>query len=501
MQPRIDCQRCWRLDKQALAQVGRGKYGLGGPYLPVRPLQERLAPGLQPGLPGVDLLAGSDQRYDHRPVAVTAHDVEEHRRLALVVAEPACAECGVPGALRLVEHHDVLVRRVGALAVVAQETDQRLDRAFGLLARHAHAAAVVARVAGQCLAHHMHQRQIAGQECRVAVGTKHDVEAAKRFAGARDAGDEQHEMKVVRAGLHDGLGDRIVGPRQVADIGPRRSDFGHTVATIQHGGGLDDGRYRAIGRNFPGGGIERSCRGGNARCDVVYERGQSAVRRIQHRGDGVPQQWPGGGAGLTLCDDQDRHHRMGAAVGVEVEQIERVILDLLARHAGLVGGLELQHQDGAVGQQHRIDPFGQAQQGVFQQHPPLARQAARGGLQQRHLRAPGGELRRMIQMVRLDQANREALNDRLRRLGQQRRQITRPPRAHVLSSRLAGRQWHNCWLLAIALFRLGSGAAARLREHAACRQVDILRVPGFHMARSSSYMKGSILYEIEGAPC
>ena len=78
--------------------------------------------------------------------------------------ELASTERGVPGTLCLVEHDDMLVRWLRAIEVVAQESHQWLNGALGLLPRHAQAAALFMRIAGERLAHDMDQRQIAGQE-------------------------------------------------------------------------------------------------------------------------------------------------------------------------------------------------------------------------------------------------------------------------------------------------------------------------------------------------
>ncbi len=67
--------------------------------------------------------------------------------------------------------------------------------------------------------------------------------------------------------------------------------------------------------------------------------------------------------------DEDRNDRMSSAVGMEIEQIERIILDLLTIDHSERGrtNLEFQHQDGALSHQYRIDPALQPQQWIFQQ--------------------------------------------------------------------------------------------------------------------------------------
>ncbi len=95
--------------------------------------------------------------------------------------------------------------------------------------------------------------------------------------------------------------------------------------------------------------------------------------------------------------DQDRHHRMRAAIFVEVEQIQAVIFHLPQRRGAGLGALEFQYQDGAVGQHHRIDAASQTQHRVFQKHPPCAgaRDGGQGLLQRQHAVAPGGRLFRI----------------------------------------------------------------------------------------------------------
>ncbi len=109
-------------------------------------------------------------------------------------------------------------------------------------------------------------------------------------------------------------------------------------------------------------------RGRRAVFDLTYQVGQRRGVGIEYRCHAVPKQRPGGGARRSFSGDKDGDHRVATAFGVEIEQVERVILHLLAVQVGerTRSDLEFQHQDGTVREEDRVDPSLQSQEGIFQ---------------------------------------------------------------------------------------------------------------------------------------
>ncbi len=104
------------------------------------------------------------------------------------------------------------------------------------------------------------------------------------------------------------------------------------------------GRYGAASQARASNGVHRR----RDACDnVPQQRPQRCSRRREHRRHAVPQQRPLWWGACASRRHQDRHDRMGAALRVEVEEIERVVLGLLAiEHADRRGAdLEFQHDD------------------------------------------------------------------------------------------------------------------------------------------------------------
>ena len=69
---------------------------------------------------------------------------------------------------------------------------------------------------------------------------------------------------------------------------------------------------------------------------------------------------------------EEGHDGMIAAAGMEVVQVERVVLDLAQVGRRMPGGavLPFKHDDGAVGQENGVDAFLQSQQVVLQEVGP-----------------------------------------------------------------------------------------------------------------------------------
>ena len=197
------------------------------------------------------------------------HDVEEQRCLTGRAAKLPTTECGIPGSLRFVKDDDVLVRWLRSIDVVPEESHERLNGAFGPLSRHTKAAPLLMCVTGECLAHDMHQRQIAGQKRGAGCRVEHDVQPTECLAGAGDAGDEKYDVAQVSMCRLDRSSDRIGGSAQIADVGARRGYFCDTMAIVQHRGGFNYGRYGAIRRRFPCPRIERASRSRQTRCQLL----------------------------------------------------------------------------------------------------------------------------------------------------------------------------------------------------------------------------------------
>lgn len=78
---------------------------------------------------------------------------------------------------------------------------------------------------------------------------------------------------------------------------------------------------------------------------------------------------------------------------MEIPQIKRVVFRLAPRRGRAVIQLELQAEDGAVGQHHSVDALFEPHQVEFQRHGPgRAVMRAKGLTQRHHLMLPGGLL-------------------------------------------------------------------------------------------------------------
>jgi hypothetical protein len=86
------------------------------------------------------------------------------------------------------------MRRLAAWQVVAQKTDEWLNGTLDLLPRGTNAATLVSCVARQRFTHHVHERQIPGEEGRATVSAKYCLQATERFARAWNAGDKDDFM-------------------------------------------------------------------------------------------------------------------------------------------------------------------------------------------------------------------------------------------------------------------------------------------------------------------
>ena len=92
----------------------------------------------------------------------------------------------------------MLMRRLAAWQVVAQKTDEWLNGTLDLLPRGTNAATLVSCVARQRFTHHVHERQIPGEEGRATVSAKYCLQATVKLTRFRG-----HRTVWVQ-GVHDG---------------------------------------------------------------------------------------------------------------------------------------------------------------------------------------------------------------------------------------------------------------------------------------------------------
>ena len=104
---------------------------------------------------------------------------------------------------------------------------------------------------------------------------------------------------------------------------------------------------------------------------------------------------------------------MVAARGMEVDQIQRVVFGLLVIGQSNQGwsDLEFKNEDCPLAQHDDIDPTTQPDQGILEHDAPSARAFCEGTLKDRDLGSPSAQLGIVIQVVRLNEAHREALHD------------------------------------------------------------------------------------------
>jgi hypothetical protein len=245
----------------SLGQALLGVRGIDGPRrrdrAPARIGGDHATPFGKPRFAGVDLLPIADQGHDHGPAVMAAHDVERMRRLAHRQAGGLVAGAedrlgSVPGALGFVED-DQPFRRTHRRVdrTILQEAvhvlQPRLGAPFGFRLR---AVAAPHGVVHDRRPQHRDQRDIAGQEGGAVAmpGSEHGVQAAKRLAGAGDAGDEDHAFVAGSARRRDRAADRRGRARQAAGIGARGGDLGDAVPGVEHGRRFDDPGHRPIGR-------------------------------------------------------------------------------------------------------------------------------------------------------------------------------------------------------------------------------------------------------------
>ena len=73
-------------------------------------------------------------------------------------------------------------------------------------------------LARQRFTHHVHERQIPGEEGRATVSAKYRLQATERFARAWNAGDKDDFMLPGSRGLIYRSADCVGGAREIADI-------------------------------------------------------------------------------------------------------------------------------------------------------------------------------------------------------------------------------------------------------------------------------------------
>jgi hypothetical protein len=235
-------------------------------------------------------------------------------------------------------------------------------------------------VPGEGLGEDFHEWPVPGQEhpedipFAREVGRVDDVQAGQRLARTRDPGDEDDRLPTVRPGVLDDPPDGRRRPVQVGRARLRAGQVSDAVGRVQVPGGLDDRRRRAVGAAVPGGRVDRCGR----RPVMDVEHGEEELVRVAVAGDMnrlhrvIPhcrreKQWD-----VSVRGDEDRNDRPGPSLGVEVPQVEGVVLDLPAvgRHHRPAAGLVLQDEHDVGREQHGVNPLGPPGHRVFEQDVP-----------------------------------------------------------------------------------------------------------------------------------
>ncbi len=389
-------------------QIRRRANAPGGP---VRcHITEGITPFRESALTVVDFLSGADQADDRTEPVMPADCFEQmrgfgagerHRLVARLRDRPA----GGPAALRLVDHHDALGWRVrGVGEVMVPESGQRLDRALHLAGSIAAPGTEGNGIAGQRLAQHMHEGGIAGEIGAAAgiLGAEDGVEPTQGLAGAGNAGDEQDHAAVLAARYLDLGQDRVGGGAQVACVAARGAEVGDAMLRVEHAGGIDDARHRVIGRREPGIGVERAREQREVSVQRAQKSRQGLHARVERRRDAVAQcERQRCGGNRRVLGHQDRHDGRSARAGVEIVEVDRVILDLAAIGEGVRhrARLDLQHQNCTAGEQDHVRPAAEAEHRIFEQNAPTSRfgKGREGRPQHGDGRLPGPELLRLVQ--------------------------------------------------------------------------------------------------------
>ncbi len=143
--------------------------------MPIRARHQCFAPSCKSGFAGVDLLSATHERYNHGPICVPSQNIQEQGCFTLRMSKFSFSEIGIPCALCLIKHDDMLVRRFDTRQTVAKEADQGLNRTLNFLPCHTDTLPLVPCVSRQGLTHDMNQREIACQERCTGVGTEHSL--------------------------------------------------------------------------------------------------------------------------------------------------------------------------------------------------------------------------------------------------------------------------------------------------------------------------------------
>ena len=145
--------------------------------------------------------------------------------------------------------------------------------------------------------------------------------------------------------------------------------------------------------------------------------------RRQHRRHAADHQRPALLLLLRLRGDQNRHDDMPPAPGVEILQIERVILDLqqILREHRILPGFELQHDDGERRDEHGIDPPPEPPHREFEHHAPGAGVVPAAERRAQHLDrdSPGSKLLALIRPVGSYRLVGKRLHERFGRPGEE----------------------------------------------------------------------------------
>ena len=144
--------------EQALSCLGICNDAWSSTRSPFWPSLQRFAPGSEASITCGNSLTIAHQCNDYGPVGMAGQDVEKQRRFALCMAEFAPAKVCIPCPLGFIKYDHVLMGWLSPWQIVTQKADERLNRTFDLLSSGSNAAALISRVARQCLTRYVDKR-------------------------------------------------------------------------------------------------------------------------------------------------------------------------------------------------------------------------------------------------------------------------------------------------------------------------------------------------------
>src|SRR5438132_4929894 len=225
---------------------------------------DRLAPVVDAGLAGVELLTSTDQTHDDSPVrmAIQVRDQKLRLRLreigdVLLATHKTRGLPKRPCALRLIEYSNVFCRRAGINNCVIAEMMDVLDECLHAFADLPFANQIAKRslpralIAGQRFSKHRDETAIAGQISRwrghIDVSpSRGDIQSDERFSSARHSCEETDHLASVAFRFVDDAFASMRGDAKILSSGIVSRDRFHRVLSIESACRLDDRRRRTV---------------------------------------------------------------------------------------------------------------------------------------------------------------------------------------------------------------------------------------------------------------